>query len=74
MRSLTGYKGDGLQLQFAVEDEGVFTTPWSATITYRRGLNSQGADRLEEAACAENPHGSYAEKDTAVPKADKPDF
>jgi hypothetical protein len=24
------YKGKGLQLQFTVEDEGVFTTPWSA--------------------------------------------
>ena len=30
------YKGKGLQLQFTIEDEGVFTTPWSATITYRR--------------------------------------
>jgi hypothetical protein len=25
-----------LQLQFTVEDEGVFTMPWSATITYGR--------------------------------------
>ena len=32
------YKGKGLQLQFTVEDEGVFTMPWSATITYRRPL------------------------------------
>lgn len=27
------YKGKGLQLQFTVEDDGVFTTPWSATVT-----------------------------------------
>ncbi len=30
------HKGKGLQLQFAVEDDGVFTMPWSAT--YRRAL------------------------------------
>jgi hypothetical protein len=30
------YKGKGLQLEFTVEDQGVFTTPWSALITYRR--------------------------------------
>jgi hypothetical protein len=28
--------GKGLQVHFTFEDEGVFTTPWSATITYRR--------------------------------------
>jgi hypothetical protein len=33
------YKGKGLQLQFTVEDEGVFTLPWSATVTYRRALD-----------------------------------
>jgi hypothetical protein len=27
-----GYKGKGLQLEFTVEDEGVFTTRWSARI------------------------------------------
>jgi hypothetical protein len=68
------YKGNGLQLEFTVEDEGVFTSPWSATITYRRGINSQGADRLEESVCAENPHEYDAGKDTAVPTATKPDF
>jgi hypothetical protein len=30
------YRGQGLQLQFTVEDDGVFTMPWSATVTYRR--------------------------------------
>ena len=69
-----GYKGNGLQLQFTVEDAGVFTTPWSATITYRRGINSQGTDKLQESVCAENPHEYDAGKNTAVPTADKPDF
>src|SRR3984893_17227942 len=32
------YKGKHLQLQFTVEDEGVFTMPWSAAITYGRPL------------------------------------
>ena len=32
------YQGKGLQLQFTVEDDGVFTMPWSATMTYRRAL------------------------------------
>jgi hypothetical protein len=62
-------KGKGLQLQFTVEDEGVFTMPWSATVTYRRAL----AEPLEY-ICAENPHEYYAGKDTAVPRAGKPDF
>jgi hypothetical protein len=32
------YKGEGLELEFTVEDSGVFTMPWSATVTYRRGV------------------------------------
>jgi hypothetical protein len=64
------YKGNGLQLQFTVEDEGVFTMPWSAMITYRRPSVTQ----WEEIVCAENPHEYYAGKVTAVPTADKPDF
>ena len=28
------YRGKHLQLQFTVDDEGTFTTPWTATITY----------------------------------------
>jgi hypothetical protein len=68
------YKGKGLQLEFTVEDEGVFTLPWSAMITYRRGINSRGTDEWLEAACAENPHLYYAGKDADVPTAKKPDF
>jgi hypothetical protein len=43
------YKGKGLQLEFTVEDAGVFTTPWSATITYRRPLGE-----WPEFVCADN--------------------
>jgi hypothetical protein len=63
------YKGKALQLQFTVEDEGVFTTAWSATKTYRRVFRD-----WPENVCAENPHKYNTEKDAAVPTADKPDF
>jgi hypothetical protein len=63
------YKGKGLQLEFTVEDDGVFTMPWSATMTYRRVYGE-----LPEKVCAENIHEYYAQKDTVVPRADKPDF
>jgi hypothetical protein len=63
------YKGNGLQLEFTVDDDGVFTTPWSATITYRRPLTE-----WVEYVCAENPREYYAGKDSAVPTAGKPDF
>jgi hypothetical protein len=64
------YKGKGLQLHVTVEDEGVFTMPWSATKTYRRPLVTE----WQEVVCAENPHEYYAGRDTEVPQADKPDF
>jgi hypothetical protein len=63
------YRGKHLQLQFTVEDEGVFTTPWSASITYRPGFNWRDAPEWPEMVCAENAH-EYA----APPRADKPDF
>ena len=63
------YKGKGLQLQFTVEDEGTFTMPWMATITYRRALGE-----WPEVVCADNRHEYYSGRDTAVPTAGKPDF
>jgi hypothetical protein len=63
------YIGKVLQLQFTVEDEGVFTGPWSATITYRRGLDEQC-----EFVCAENTHEYYAGKDSEIPTAINLDF
>jgi hypothetical protein len=64
------YKGQGLQLHFTVEDDGIFTMPWSAVITYRRPL----ATEWPELVCADNTHEYYAGKESAVPLADKPDF
>jgi hypothetical protein len=57
-----------LQLQFTIEDEGVFTTPWTATMTYVRD-----PDGWPEMVCAENIQW-YSGKDAEVPRADKPDF
>ncbi len=66
------YRGKGLQLEFTVEDEGVFTTPWSAAIIYQRPLSPLG--QWPESVCADNPHEYYAGRDTAVPTANAPDF
>ena len=67
------YRGKHLQLAFTVEDEGVFTTPWSATITYRPGFNWLGAAEWSEHICAENTL-SFDAKGEAVPHADNADF
>jgi hypothetical protein len=61
-------EGKYLQLRFTVEDKGVFTTPWTATMTYRVSPNE-----WDEQACAENIQW-YSGKDADVPRADKPDF
>jgi hypothetical protein len=63
------YRGKGLQLEFTVEDDGVFTMPWSAAISYRRPLGD-----WPEMSCAESPNGYYPEKNTPVPVAQKQDF
>jgi hypothetical protein len=57
----------GLQVEFTVEDEGVFTTPWSGRVTYRRLIGD-----WPEAVCAENPN--FFGADAAIPMAEKPDF
>jgi hypothetical protein len=62
------YRGKYLQLQFTVEDEGAFTTPWTATLTYAPGPADWG-----EQVCAENIMW-YPGKNAEVPQADKPDF
>jgi hypothetical protein len=63
------YKGKGLQLEFTVEDDGVFTKPWSAAISYRRPLGE-----WPEMACAETTHNLFTGKAVGLPTADKPDF
>jgi hypothetical protein len=63
------YRGQGLQLQFTVEDDGVFTMPWSATATYRRGVVI-----MAEQICVEDQHGIDGTNERAIPRADKLDF
>jgi hypothetical protein len=65
-------KGPHMLLEFTVEDEGAFTTPWSARVIYRPGVNVRRVPQMPEAVCAENPH--ELTRQAAVPSADKPDF
>ena len=58
-----------LQLTYTVEDPNVFTTPWSAQITYRRTMVPWA-----EQVCAENIVEYWPGMNIGVPKADKPDF
>ncbi len=62
------YRGKVLQLHFTVEDETVFTMPWSATITYRPAVSPR-----TDLICAENPLEPGGRL-SRVPRADKPDF
>jgi hypothetical protein len=66
------YRGKGLQLEFTVEDDGVFTEPWSASISYRRPLSPLG--EWPEMVCADTTHDHFTGKDTTVPHSDNPDF
>jgi hypothetical protein len=67
---LPNYRGKHLQLQFMVDDEGVFTMSWSATETYRRG-----GEEWREVVCPENMQELViAGRGARVPHADKPDF
>jgi hypothetical protein len=63
------YKDKYLEVQFTIEDEGAFTTPWTASMIYLR-------DRGEwpEVACAENIRIHFENRDAGIPVADKPDF
>jgi hypothetical protein len=67
------HKGKGLQLEFTIEDEGVFTMPYSATKTYLRGSDQHGSHEWPELVCAESPH-DYPGMDLTIPHADTPDF
>jgi len=64
-------QGKYLQLRFTVEDKNVFTTSWSATMTYRN--NENGPLDWVEQTCAENIKW-YPGRDADVPQAAKPDF
>ena len=65
-----GYRGKHLQLTFEVDDPSVFTTRWSATVTYGKPVD----DEWRENICAENPNKYGTERDAQVPTAAKPDF
>jgi hypothetical protein len=57
----------GLQVEFTVEDPGVFTTPWSGQVTYRRLIGD-----WPESVCAEHPQ--YLGTKAAIPTAQIADF
>jgi hypothetical protein len=59
----------GLRVELLVEDPNVFTTPWSANVTYRRVIRG-----FNEGVCAENNVDMFHLGDTHVPMADRPDF
>jgi len=71
-RGIGSEKSRYLQLLFTVEDTAMFTTPWSATITYEH--QNPVSREWDEDVCAENTRKYGTEKDPAVPTADKPDF
>jgi hypothetical protein len=66
------YRGQGLQLEFTVEDEGVFTKPWSAAVSYRRPLSPLG--EWPEMVCADTTRDFITGNDVSLPTANKPDF
>jgi hypothetical protein len=60
--------GKFLQLHVTIEDEGVFTMPWTATLTYAP------TEEIAQGVCAENLMEYYNNKETDAPRALKPDF
>jgi len=69
------FTGEGMQLEFTVEDPGVFTMPWKGIITYAADSNTGWEERI----CAENIQHEYAlnvfsDPTPHTPTADKPDF
>ena len=69
------YRGKWLQVLFTVDDPNVFTTPWSATVTYGpQTTPPKGFGAWPEYVCAENPHKFGTEDDVQVPTAKAADF
>ncbi len=70
-----GYRGKWLQLLFTVDDPNVFTTPWSATVTYGpQTTPPKGLGPWPEYVCAENPYKYGTEADVQAPTAKVADF
>ena len=68
-------QGQGPAARIPVEDPGVFTMPWSATMTYLRAARAAWEERI----CAENVQHDYearyySDPDARLPTAAKPDF
>ena len=63
------YRGNGLQVAFTVVDPNVFNTAWSGFATY-----SKADDLWTENVCAENTFEYYNNRDSPVPRAERPDF
>jgi hypothetical protein len=64
-----------LQLFFTVEDPNVFTTPWSATVTFAPAVESPGdTNAWPEVVCGENPNKYGTEEDVQLPTAKVADF
>jgi hypothetical protein len=63
------HRGKFLQLHLTIEDAEVFTTPWTATLTY-----VPFPAEFPESICQENRSRFYEEKEVDVPRAEKPDF
>jgi hypothetical protein len=62
----------GLRVELTIEDPNVFTTPWSANVTYTRRPGTW-ADHLEQ-VCAENFTDVLHQGFERVPTADTPDL
>jgi hypothetical protein len=58
-----------LQIHVTVDDPGIFTQPWTSTITYRRTDMA-----WEERICAENNTDVLKQGFESVPTAERPDF
>lgn len=59
-----------LRVELTVEDPNVFTTPWTANVTYRRVIRG-----YNEGACAENNVDMFQSGDLKhMPVANSPDF
>ena len=65
--TIPDWRGNYLQVLVTVEDPNMFTTPWSATLTY-----APGPTAWPEVVCAENPRDFAGDED--VPEAKTPDF
>ena len=61
----------GLQIDVRVEDDGVFTTPWSARVSYRPVIKPWPAE-WPEVVCSENP--DFLDQQSRIPTASSPDF